>query len=67
MHLQSRVLRVILQTVVPLDNWIPDKIMQYIAEENNLSETAFLFAMGRITISDGLLQKKRLICVGMQL
>jgi len=27
--------------VVPLDDWIPDKIMQKIAEENNLSETAF--------------------------
>ena len=28
--------------VVPLDEWLPDKKMQSIAEENNLSETAFL-------------------------
>ena len=27
--------------VCPLDDWLPDKTMQYIAEENNLSETAF--------------------------
>ena len=25
-----------------LDNWLPDKVMQSIALENNLSETAFL-------------------------
>ena len=27
--------------VCPLKNWLPDKIMQKIAKENNLSETAF--------------------------
>ena len=27
--------------IVPLDQWLPDKTMQAIAEENNLSETAF--------------------------
>ena len=27
--------------VVPLEEWLPDSIMQAIAEENNLSETAF--------------------------
>ena len=27
--------------VIPLDSWIPDKVMQSIAQENNLSETAF--------------------------
>src|SRR5688572_3764303 len=27
--------------VVPLDAWLPDDVMQAIAEENNLSETAF--------------------------
>ena len=27
--------------VCPLKNWLPDKIMQEIAKENNLSETAF--------------------------
>lgn len=28
--------------VVPLDNWIDDSLMQHIAAENNLAETAFL-------------------------
>ena len=27
--------------VVPLDKWLPNKVMQSIAQENNLSETAF--------------------------
>ena len=27
--------------VVPLDEWLPEEVMQAIAEENNLSETAF--------------------------
>ncbi len=27
--------------VCPLDDWLPDKVLQAIAEENNLSETAF--------------------------
>jgi PhzF family phenazine biosynthesis protein len=27
--------------VIPLDKWLPDEIMQNIAIENNLSETAF--------------------------
>lgn len=27
--------------VIPLENWLPDNIMQNIASENNLSETAF--------------------------
>lgn len=27
--------------VVPLDEWLPDELMQQIAEENNLSETAY--------------------------
>ena len=27
--------------VVPLDNWLEDETMQMIAQENNLSETAF--------------------------
>ena len=30
--------------VVPLDNWLPDDIMQNIALENNLSETAFFIS-----------------------
>jgi PhzF family phenazine biosynthesis protein len=28
--------------VMPLDSWLPDEIMQMIAAENNLAETAFL-------------------------
>jgi PhzF family phenazine biosynthesis protein len=32
--------------VVPLDAWLPDKTMQAIAQENNLSETAFTVATG---------------------
>src|SRR5687767_12756069 len=27
--------------VMPLDHWVPDEVMQAIAAENNLSETAF--------------------------
>lgn len=27
--------------VVPLSSWLPDTVLQSIAEENNLSETAF--------------------------
>lgn len=29
-----------------LDNWLPDELMQHIAAENNLAETAFVVAMG---------------------
>lgn len=32
--------------VVPLDEWLPDDILQAIAEENNLAETAFFVASG---------------------
>ena len=32
--------------VVPLDEWLPEHTMQAIAEENNLSETAFFVADG---------------------
>ena len=31
--------------VCPLNDWLPDEIMQSIALENNLSETAFLLKM----------------------
>ncbi|MDQ6993438.1 MAG: PhzF family phenazine biosynthesis protein [Mariprofundus sp.] len=30
--------------ICPLDEWLPDGVMQLIAEENNLSETAFFIA-----------------------
>jgi len=32
--------------VCPLDEWLPDEIMQSIAAENNLSETAFFVPKG---------------------
>jgi len=32
--------------VCPLDSWLPDELMQKIALENNLSETAFFVAQG---------------------
>lgn len=32
--------------VCPLDRWLPDELMQSIAEENNLSETAFFVPEG---------------------
>ncbi|MBF6309209.1 PhzF family phenazine biosynthesis protein, partial [Nocardia farcinica] len=32
--------------VVPLEKWLPDSLMQKIAMENNLSETAFFTASG---------------------
>lgn len=32
--------------VVPLQSWLPDSLLQAIAEENNLSETAFLVPAG---------------------
>jgi PhzF family phenazine biosynthesis protein len=32
--------------VCPLESWLPDELMQAIAAENNLSETAFLVAQG---------------------
>src|SRR5881394_3790333 len=32
--------------VCPLDRWLPDDVMQAIAAENNLSETAFFVARG---------------------
>ena len=32
--------------ICPLDNWLPDEIMQSIAAENNLAETAFFIPQG---------------------
>lgn len=32
--------------VVPLDDWLPDAVLQSIAQENGLSETAFFIARG---------------------
>lgn len=36
----------ILLLFVPLDAWLPDDLMQKIAAENNLSETAFIVPRG---------------------
>ena len=33
--------------VCPLKNWLPEKIMQEIAKENNLSETAFFIIFNK--------------------
>lgn len=33
--------------ICPLQDWLPDAVLQAIAEENNLSETAFLVAEGQ--------------------
>ena len=30
-----------------LENWLPDRLMQHIAQENNLSETAFIVKNGK--------------------
>nr|WP_314615872.1 PhzF family phenazine biosynthesis protein [uncultured Pseudomonas sp.] len=32
--------------VIPLENWLPDAVLQRIAEENNLSETAYIVRNG---------------------
>lgn len=32
--------------VCPLDNWLPDNVLQSIAQENNLAETAFYIPRG---------------------
>lgn len=32
--------------VIPLDNWLPDNLLQKIARENNLSETVFFVPVG---------------------
>ena len=33
--------------VVPLDEWLADKLMQQIAAQNNLAETAFIIPQGK--------------------
>ena len=52
--------------VIPLENWVPDEVMQKIAMENNLSETAFLFQLKMVFISAGLLRLQKSICADMQ-
>ena len=45
--------------VCPLDNWLPDEVMQSIALENNLSETAFFIKKKINFFLGGLLLKLR--------
>ena len=33
--------------VVPLESWLPDEVMQSLAAENNLAETAFFVPEGK--------------------
>lgn len=47
--------------VCPLKQWIDPVLMQKIAQENNLSETAFLFRTVMYSTFAGLLLKKKLI------
>ena len=51
--------------VCPLDKWLEDNIMQKIANENNLSETAFFVNEIIDFILDGLHHLKKLICADM--
>ena len=48
-----------------LDSWLPEKVMQSIALENNLSETAFLVKKKINFFLDGSHLKLKLIYVGM--
>ncbi len=52
--------------VCPLDRWLTNDQMQKIANENCVSETAFLLKMVKNLICDGLHQKRKLIFVVMQ-
>lgn len=46
--------------VCPLQAWLPDDILQAIASENNLSETAFLCPRVRVFTCAGLRRMKKL-------
>ena len=48
-----------------LDNWLPDQILQSIALENNLSETAFFIKKKINFFSDGLRLKLKQVYVVM--
>ncbi len=52
--------------VVPLDAWLPDSLMQEIALENNLSETAFFVKTVTLTTSAGSRRHLRSISAGTQ-
>ena len=52
--------------VCPLDCWLDDGLLQSIAAENNLSETAFFVPSAKGTNCAGSPQFVKLICVGMQ-
>ena len=52
--------------VCPLEAWLDDSLLQAIAEENNLSETAFFVPMGNAYELRWLHQQMKLIFVGMR-
>lgn len=51
--------------VCPLSEWLPDPLMQALANENNLSETAFLYLPEAISTCAGLPRPVKSICVAM--
>lgn len=57
--------------VMPLERWLPDEVLQAIAAENNLSETAFLYppTNGKTPTSTfgGSRLPLKCLCAGMQL
>jgi hypothetical protein len=48
--------------VCPLDGWLPDAVMQAVAAENNLSETAFFVPEGAAIGCAGSPRQPRSIC-----
>jgi hypothetical protein len=52
--------------VCPLDHWLDDSLLQAIANENNLSETAFFVLPKRGFTLDGLRQLQKSTSVGTQ-
>lgn len=51
--------------VCVMKEWLPDEMMQKIAIENQLSETAFAVKQGTCTASAGLRRAERSISAGM--
>ena len=52
--------------VVPLSTWLPDDVLQKIAMENNLSETAFFVQGEQIFTFAGSLRQLKFRCAGMR-
>lgn len=51
--------------VYVLEKWLPEAVMQNIAIENNLSETAFTVKEGQSYACVGLRRNEKSICAGM--